>query len=97
MTGPLADATSTLTSSDFSVPAFFPSPGGTPCTLFLAESLNTYAGGWDTNFADQGEGLYYLNGGTNPIAAPPGWAQFSATTTIVTLGLPTGPPPGFSF
>jgi hypothetical protein len=97
VTGALADATSTMVSNDFSVPAFFPSPSGAPCSPFLATSLNTYAGGWDSLFKDQGEGLYYINGGTSPIAAEPGWAQFSATTTIVTLGLPVGPPPGFSF
>jgi hypothetical protein len=97
VTGALANATGTLFSNDFAVPAFFPSPSGAPCSLFLATSLNTYAGGWDSKFADQGQGLYYINGGTSPIAAEPGWAQFSATTTIVTLGLPIGPPPGFSF
>jgi hypothetical protein len=96
-TGALADATSTVASNDFAIPAFIPNASGTPCSLFLADSLNTYAGGWDSIFADQGEGLYYLNGGTSPTAAEPGWAQFTATTTIVTLGLPTGPPPGFSF
>ncbi len=86
-----------MASNDFSIPAFVPSPSGTPCTSFLADSLNTYAGGWNSVFKDQSEGLYYLNGGTNPTAAEPGWAQFTATTTVVTLGLPTGPPPGFSF
>jgi hypothetical protein len=97
LTGPLSSSSSTIASNDFSVPAFFPSAGGTPCTPFLAESLNTYAGGWDSKFSDQSEGLYYVDGGKNPIAAEPGWAQFSATTTVVTLGLPVGPPPGFSF
>jgi hypothetical protein len=95
--GPLASTTAVVGRNDFAIPAFFPSPGGTPCTPFLAISLNTYAGGWDANFKDQGKGLYYLDGGKNPIVAPPGWAQFSATTTLVTLGLPIGPPPGFHF
>ncbi len=97
LTGPLASSTSTVASNDFAVPAFFPSARGSPCSLFLAVSLNTYAGGWDSKFADQSEGRYYLQGGTNPIVAEPGWAQFTATTTVVTLGLPTGPPPGFRF
>ncbi len=98
ITGPLTGSTSTLATNDFSVPAFVPNAtGATPCTAFLADSLNTYAGGWNALFKDQGEGLYYLNGGTNPTAAAPGWAQFSATTTVVSVGLPTGPPSGFSF
>ncbi len=97
LTGPLASATSTVASNDFSVPAFFPNASGSPCSLFLAVSLNTYAGGWDSKFADQSQGRYYIDGGNNPIVAEPGWAQFTATTTVVTLGLPTGPPPGFSF
>ena len=86
-----------MASNDFSVPAFVPSASGTPCTAFLADSLNTYAGGWDSLFRDQGLGLYYVDGGTNPTAAEPGWAQFTATTTVVSVGLPTGPPAGFSF
>ena len=97
LNGPLATATSVVGSNDFAVPAFFPSASGSPCSIFLATSLNTYAGGWDDSFQDQSTGLYYINGGTNPTVAPPGWAQISATTTVVTLGLPVGPPPGFKF
>ena len=97
LTGPLAAATSTVASNDFSIPAFIPSKSGSPCSLFLADSLNTYAGGWNSVFQDQDEGLYYLNGGNNPIVAEPGWAQFTATTTVVTFGLPVGPPAGFKF
>jgi hypothetical protein len=97
VTGPLDSGSSTVASNDFSIPAFVPSASGGPCSPFLATSLNTYAGGWDSLFKDQGTGLYYVDGGTNPIAAPPGWAQFTATTTVVSLGLPVGPPPGFSF
>jgi hypothetical protein len=96
-TGPLATSTSTVVSNDFQIPAFFPSPGGTPCSPTVAETLNTYAGGWNGDFRDQDKGLYYVDGGHNPIAAEPGWAQFSATTTLVTLSLPQGPPAGFSF
>lgn len=96
LTGPLDSSVSTVASNDFAIPAFFPSPSGSPCSEFLADSLNTYSGGWNAVYKDQGEGLYYIDGGTNPIAAEPGWAQFTATTTVVTLGLPTGPPPGFN-
>ena len=97
VTGPLASATSRVTSNDFAIPAFIPSASGSPCSPFLAISLNTYAGGWNSIFNDQDLGLYYLNGGTNPIVAQPGWAQFTANTTVVSLGLPVGPPAGFSF
>ncbi|HEY7948511.1 MAG TPA: hypothetical protein VID75_12610 [Acidimicrobiales bacterium] len=95
LTGPLAASTSTLAGNDFAIPAFVPSASGAPCSTFLATSLNTYAGGWNSIFKDQAEGLYYLNGGNSPVVAPPGWAQFSATTTVVSLGLPVGPPAGF--
>jgi hypothetical protein len=97
LTGPLDSSTSTVAGNDFKIPAFV--PRGT-CSLFLAESLNTYAGGWDSVFNDQDRGLYYIDGGKNPIVAQPGWAQFSATTTVVTLGgpaLPVGPPANFTF
>jgi hypothetical protein len=98
ITGPLIGSTSTVASNDFSVPAFVPNTTGTsPCSDFLATSLNTYAGGWDAVFKDQDLGLYYIDGGTNPTVAEPGWAQFTATTTVVNVGLPTGPPSGFSF
>jgi hypothetical protein len=96
VTGPLSSSISTVASNDFSIPAFVPSAGGSPCSVFLATSLNTYAGGWNSIFKDQGTGMYYVDGGTNPIAAEPGWGQFTATTTVVSLGLPVGPPPGFS-
>ncbi|MGH9016129.1 MAG: hypothetical protein ACRDY1_00130, partial [Acidimicrobiales bacterium] len=97
LSGPLASGTSTVVSNNFAIPAFVPSPGGAPCTPPVAELLNTYAGGFDASFKDQTEGLYYLDGGTDPIAAQPGWGQFSATTTVVGLGLPVGPPAGFNF
>jgi len=97
LSGPLASATSRVASNDFAIPAFFPSARGSPCSIFLATSLNTYAGGWNGVFNDQGLGRYYVDGGTNPISAEPGWAQFTANTTVVSLGLPVGPPAGFSF
>lgn len=97
LTGPLSSSSSTVASNNFAIPAFFPDQSQTPCNSFLAESLNTYAGGFDANFADQGTGRYYLLGGNGQFAADPGWAQFSATTTVVTLGLPVGPPSNFSF
>jgi hypothetical protein len=95
LTGPLASGTSTVASNNFFIPSFFPDGGA--CTSFLAESLNTYAGGWSSSFKDQGEGLYYLEGGTGADAVQPGWAQFTATTTVVSLDVPVGPPADFNF
>lgn len=100
LTGPLASSTSTVASNNFPVPAFIPSPGGTPCSPTVADALNTYAGGWTGSFKQQGTGRYYIEGGDNPVAAEPGWAQFTATTTVVNLGngaLPSAPPPGYNF
>jgi hypothetical protein len=97
LTGPLASSTSTVASNNFYIPAFFPSAGGSPCSIFLATSLNTYAGGWNSIFKDQNQGLYYVNGGNGQYVVNPGWAQFTATTTVVTFGLPVGPPAGFNF
>jgi hypothetical protein len=98
LTGPLASASSTLAGNDFAIPAFVPSTSsGGPCydAGAVPELLNTYAGGWGVTFADQTTGLYYRKGGGGPIVAQPGWAQFSATTTVVKLGLPVGPPANF--
>jgi hypothetical protein len=97
LNGPLSSSTSTVASNNFSIPAFFPDESGAPCSAFLATSLNTYAGGWNSSFKDQNKGLYYVQGGTNPIVVQPGWAQFTASTTVVTFGLPVGPPAGFHF
>jgi hypothetical protein len=97
LTGPLATASSTLVGNDFKLPAFIPTKRTGDCFNAGAVPilLNTYAGGWGPTFADQDEGRYYLLGGRNPDVAEPGWAQFTATTTVVTLGLPIGPPPNF--
>ena len=99
LTGPLASSSSTVASNDFAIPAFIPSPGGTPCSPTLADILNTYAGGWTGSFKQQATGRYYIQGGKDPDAAEPGWAQFTATTTVVNLGngaLPVGPPSNFN-
>ena len=100
LTGPLDSGTSTVAGNDFEIPAFVPSPSGSPCSVTLATLLNTYAGGWNGVFKDQDEGLYYVDGGTDPIVAAQGWAQFSATTTVVSFGgptLPVGPPSNFNW
>jgi hypothetical protein len=90
LTGPLATATSSVASDDFTVPAFLASSGGPSCGASLAESLDIYADGWGPSFS--GKPRYK---GHSAIAAFPGWGQFSATTTVVTLGFPIGPPPNF--
>jgi len=91
LTGPLALASSTVASNSFSVPAF---PYTSPTCSGLGIVLNVYAGGWGPKL---GALANYLPPDTNPIVAPSGWAQFSATTSVVTLGFPVGPPPGFNF
>jgi hypothetical protein len=100
LTGPLDRSTSTLVGNDFSVPAFLVNQPTANCTITLTTLLNTYAGGWGLGYGGGngfGQGLYYQDGGDGAIVAPPGWGQFSATTTVVSLGLPTGPPPDFNF
>jgi hypothetical protein len=100
LTGPLSLASSTLAGNDFAIPAFISSKSSSG-DCFNAGAvpylLDTYAGGWGPTFNDQSEGRYFLDGGKASIVAAPGWAQFTATTTVVTLGLPTGPPPNFHF
>jgi hypothetical protein len=103
LTGPLDSSTSTMVGNDFGgkgIPAFLVNQPTSACTITLTTLLNTYAGGWGLGYGGgngYGEGLYYQDGGKGAIVTPPGWGQFSATTTVVTLGLPVGPPPGFNF
>jgi hypothetical protein len=99
LTGPLSKASTTMVGNDFSIPAFI--TGSTPaCSSTLTDLLNTYAGGWGLAFGGgngEGEGLYYQDGGTAADVVNPGWGQFTVTTTVVTLDLPTGPPSNFNF
>lgn len=100
LNGPLASATSTLVGNDFAVKAFLVNEPSSACTITLTTLLNTYAGGWGLGYGGgngYGQGLYYQDGGTSSIVAQPGWAQFSATTTVAKLGLPVGPPSNFNF
>ena len=100
LTGPLDSSTSTLVGNDFSVPAFLVNKPTPNCTITLTTLLNTYAGGWGLGYGGGngfGQGLYYQEGGKGATVVQPGWGQFSATTTVVTLGLHVGPPPGFNF
>jgi hypothetical protein len=100
LTGPLDSSTSTVVGNNFQIPAFLLNQPTSACTSTLTTLLNTYAGGWGLKYGGGngfGEGLYYQNGGTNPIVSQPGWAQFSGKTTVITLGLHVGPPPNFNF
>jgi hypothetical protein len=100
LTGPLSSGSTTMVGNDFAIPAFIPGQPTSACSGTVTDLLNTYAGGWGLGFGGgngQGEGLYYQDGGTSPTVAYPGWAQFSVTTTVVSLDLPTGPPPNFDF
>jgi len=90
LTGPLATASSTLVSNDFQIPAWGVPPTAACPDPGIQESLNEPAGGYSKNNSVQ-----YVDQ-TTP-AGQNGWSQFSATTSVVTLGLPIGPPPNFNF
>ncbi len=90
LTGPIATASSTAGSNNFAIPAWGVPPTPSCPDPGLQESLNDPAGGYNT----KNVGLYQDQ--TTP-AGLPGWSQFSVTTTVVTLGFPVGPPPGFNF
>ncbi|MGO9342643.1 MAG: hypothetical protein ACLP6E_09015, partial [Acidimicrobiales bacterium] len=90
LTGPIATASSTAGSNDFAIPAWGVPPTPTCPDPGLQDSLNDPAGGYNT----KNLGLYQDQ--TTP-AGRPGWSQFSVTTTVVSLGFPVGPPPGFNF
>lgn len=92
--GPLGSATTTLGSNDFSVPAF-----SVPNCPTLAPIFDAPLGGWNTLSAADSpkQNNNYFDKTPLPAdAGTPGWVQFSATTTISSLGLPVGPPKGFS-
>jgi hypothetical protein len=90
LTGPIASASSTAGTNSFAIPAWGVPPTASCPDPGLQESLNDPAGGYNT----KNVGLYQDQ--TTP-AGHPGWSQFSVTTTVVTLGFPVGPPPGFKF
>ena len=90
LTGPLATASSTAGSDDFAIPAWGVPPTASCPDPGIQNSLDDPAGGYDT----KNVGLYQDQ--TTP-AGRPGWSQFAVTTTVVTLGFPVGPPPGFNF
>jgi len=94
LTGPLAHASSTVASNDFSVPAF----SQTACPL-LAAVFDAPLAGWNALPSKDPASLNNNYFDQNPApadAGTPGWVQFSATTTVSSLGIPIGPPPGFS-
>jgi hypothetical protein len=106
ITGPLRHIGATLSSNDFSVEAFLPAdqdPHQNPtCNLWFL--LDGEISGYNL----QGTFNYDYNCGPfsphprhplpcNPVAAPPGWAQATGQTSVVYLGLPSQPPPGFSY
>jgi hypothetical protein len=90
LTGPIASASSTAGTNNFPIPAWGVPPTTSCPDPGLQESLNDPAGGYNK----KNVGLYVDQ--TTP-AGHPGWSQFSVTTTVVTLGFPVGPPPGFNF
>jgi hypothetical protein len=102
LSGSLDHATATLSSNDFSVPAFLPptqDPNQDPSCSTAWLDTDILAAG----ILNNGSYNYQLNCGPPtdppcaPIVDPPGWAQATGTATIVDIGLPKGPPPGFRF
>jgi hypothetical protein len=84
-----------LASNDFSVPAFQLQP---PCNF--AQTLDAPLGGWNAlnpKLPPTENNNYYDKTPLPVDAGMPGWGQFTATTTVVTLGLPIGPPSNFNF
>lgn len=94
LTGPLASASSIVASNDFFVPAF----SQTACPL-LAAVFDGPLGGWNKLSPQQPASVnnnYFDKTPPPADAGTPGWVQFSATTTVSSLGIPVGPPAGFS-
>lgn len=95
LTGPLATASSIVASNDFSVPAF----SQTACPL-LAAVFDAPLGGWNAKSSSDAasENNNYFDQTPPPAdAGTPGWVQFTAATTVSSLGFPIGPPSGFHF
>jgi hypothetical protein len=93
LTGPLATASSTAASNDFYVPAF---PQNSVCTGAVPFLFNIPLAGYNTLPPKDAPRTNNYKGNAAE-AGTPGWDQFWATTTVVTLGFPIGPPPGFNF
>jgi hypothetical protein len=94
LTGPLASGSSVVASNDFSVPAF----SQQACPL-LAAVFDSPLAGWNKLSPEQPASVnnnYFDKTPPPADAGTPGWVQFSATTTVSSLGIPVGPPPGFS-
>jgi hypothetical protein len=90
LTGPLASASSTGSSNDFSVPAFAYPPSKACPAEGISGLLNTPLGGWNV----KGNTIYYGHP-HSATAGRPGWVQFTVTTTVFALELPVGPPLNF--
>lgn len=106
ITGPLRSISSTLSSNDFPVASFLPvdlDPHQNPtCNLwFLLDGELSGYNVQDTFNYDYHCGPFSPDPThplpCNPVAAPPGWAQATGQASVVYLGLPSQPPPGFSF
>ncbi len=94
--GPLASGSATLGSNIFSVPAFPVAPTPSQPTCTFSSTVNDQLGGYSTA-APPANSIFESESPPPANAGMPGWTQFSATTSVVTLGFPVGPPPGFSF
>ncbi|HXW34908.1 MAG TPA: hypothetical protein VEJ87_10055 [Acidimicrobiales bacterium] len=104
LTGPLSSASTTAGGNDFGVPVF--EVNGKP-DFGIASELDSYASGWGSSI-EQVFDCYTASSEVGAIAtgcppyvngqvADPGWTQFSASTNVVSVGLPVGPPQGFAW
>jgi hypothetical protein len=88
--GPLEGGTTVVASNNFQIPAFT-SPAG---SADIALVFNPSIGGWDAN----GSLRYVCFVPPCPaIAGEPGWNQFSASTTVVQVGVSQAVPQGFTW
>jgi hypothetical protein len=101
ISGPLRGITGTLAGNDFPVSAFLPAdedPRNQTCNLwFIIDSQISGYNLQNTFNYNYHCGPFPPGGPCDPVAAQPGWSQSSGRATVVYLGIPSQPPPGFSF
>ena len=80
-------------SNDFKVPAF-PAASAHPSqpTCTFSATVNDQLGGYSTAATPPANSIFESESPPPADAGMPGWNQFSATTTVATLGFPSAPP-----
>jgi hypothetical protein len=93
LSGPLVGTSGTLGGDDFTVPGFY---SDNKFSAGFAIDLNEEIGGF--NSQDPATCSACQNDPTGAaVTVPEGWTELSATTQIVSIGLPEGVPPEFNF